>query len=63
MFIVSCHPLQIKGSGPHTPNISSALSIADEPPASRLTAQGTIERLVVVFTCALRKLSVNLELF
>ncbi|KAF6722858.1 Rotatin [Oryzias melastigma] len=31
---------QIKGSGPHTPNISSALSIADEPPASRLTAQG-----------------------
>uniref|UniRef100_A0A3B3DDZ0 Rotatin n=1 Tax=Oryzias melastigma TaxID=30732 RepID=A0A3B3DDZ0_ORYME len=27
-------------SGPHTPNISSALSIADEPPASRLTAQG-----------------------
>ncbi|XP_024135486.1 rotatin isoform X1 [Oryzias melastigma] len=30
----------IKGSGPHTPNISSALSIADEPPASRLTAQG-----------------------
>uniref|UniRef100_A0A8C7YUW0 Rotatin n=1 Tax=Oryzias sinensis TaxID=183150 RepID=A0A8C7YUW0_9TELE len=30
----------IKGSGSHTPNISSAVSIADEPPACRLTAQG-----------------------
>uniref|UniRef100_H2LUM2 Rotatin n=1 Tax=Oryzias latipes TaxID=8090 RepID=H2LUM2_ORYLA len=28
------------GSGSHTPNISSAVSIADEPPACRLTAQG-----------------------
>uniref|UniRef100_A0A3P9JKF2 Rotatin n=1 Tax=Oryzias latipes TaxID=8090 RepID=A0A3P9JKF2_ORYLA len=27
-------------SGSHTPNISSAVSIADEPPACRLTAQG-----------------------
>lgn len=39
----SCCPLQIRGSGLHTPNGPSPLNITEDTPASRLMAQGTGE--------------------
>uniref|UniRef100_A0A673AQP6 Rotatin n=1 Tax=Sphaeramia orbicularis TaxID=375764 RepID=A0A673AQP6_9TELE len=36
----SCFPLQIRGSGPHTPKALSPLNITEDTPVSRLMAQG-----------------------
>lgn len=48
----SCCPLQLRGSGLHSPNCPSPSTITEETPASRLMAQGTAGTNGAVSLCS-----------